>query len=145
MTRRRLLCGLLFASAVLVCVVGWRAIYAPGHVRAYERVRLGMTLAEVEAAIGAPPGWYAEPKLGGITSGPFGEYIRESGVPSKSLLNPQYRESAGITVEQWIWDDYWIEVALDKDGKAVGYYLLESSGPRFRSSFLARLRAFIGL
>jgi hypothetical protein len=145
-TARRRLLIVLIATALIVSAggwLGWRAIAKPQPVRAYERLRLGMTKNQVDAAIGMPPGWYTEPKLGGIMSGPHVHYVRASGIPSVSLPTVDDRDTP-LTLEQWTWDDYWIRVAFDEDGKAVGCYLLESSGPGYDWSLLDRLRAFVG-
>ena len=57
MTRRRVLCGLLLASAVLACFAGWLWI-ASGHrvTRArLDQVKKGMSREEVIRTVGGPP------------------------------------------------------------------------------------------
>jgi hypothetical protein len=97
-----------------------------------------MTPLEVEKAIGVPPGSYAATMP--LSSGRFGTHLRESGLPSASL-----RSDSDLTLEEWIWDDYWIWVVFDKNEKVVGLYLLKSSGPSYSPSLFDRLRQFIGL
>jgi hypothetical protein len=57
----------------------------PDTIRAYERIRLGMTPSEVEAVIGLSPGYHD----GGIPMPPFmspcGKCVRETGLPSTAL------------------------------------------------------------
>jgi hypothetical protein len=147
MTRRSVLCGLLLSSALLASIVGWgawRAIAKPGPVRAYERLRLGMTLSEVEQVIGAPPGEYDDATL--IRSSMTFIYtLRESGISDQIAYKSVANGRGGLELQHWTWDDYCIEVALDDKGTVVGYYLLERPEPLFRPSFLGRVRAFIGL
>ena len=150
LTRRRFVTVLLIATPFLPFIAWfvWWSVFSPFPVRAYERLRLGMTPMEVEKAIGVPPGRYDEwePPRGGITSGQFGIDLRESGLPRASLPHsfPEWRDS-DLTIERWVWDDFWIWVVFDKDEKVVGFYLLKSSGPTHSPSLLDRLRQFIGL
>jgi hypothetical protein len=61
MTRRRVLCGLLLASAALVCFAGWRLIASvPRQVTLakFEQVKKGMSRKEVIRTVGGPPGDY---------------------------------------------------------------------------------------
>jgi hypothetical protein len=60
MTRRRLLCGLLLASAVLACFGGWLWITSRQRVtRArFEQVKSGMSREEVILMVGSPPDHY---------------------------------------------------------------------------------------
>jgi hypothetical protein len=57
MTRRRVLCGLLLASAVLACFAGWLWIASGSRMtRArFEQVEEGMSLEEVIRTAGGPP------------------------------------------------------------------------------------------
>jgi hypothetical protein len=61
MTRRRVLCGLLFLSAVLACFGGWLWMAnRPRPMRAkFEQVKKGMSRAEVIRTVGWPPGDYS--------------------------------------------------------------------------------------
>src|SRR5262249_846076 len=61
MARRRALCGLLLASAVLACGVGWLWMVSryPVSRARFEQVRVGMTRDEVIRTVGRPPGDYS--------------------------------------------------------------------------------------
>jgi hypothetical protein len=61
MTRRRVLFGLLLASAVLACVAGWLWIVNAGKpTRAkFEQVKEGMSREDVIRTVGCPPGNYS--------------------------------------------------------------------------------------
>jgi hypothetical protein len=115
---------------------GWRQIDVPGPLRAYERIRLGMTRDEVETAIGT------EPYRGVILSPGRLKYVRETGLPAASVRNRAERATE-LTVETWTWDESWIVVAFDARGKAVGFYLLESG--RQPPSLLQRLTKWVGM
>jgi hypothetical protein len=144
LTRRRLLIGLLIAMALIapvVCWSVWRAISLPRPIRAYERIRLGMTPDEVERAIGMPPGEFAP--LTAYMSRGYPQYIRESGLPSETADAEWVH--ARMTVQRWRWEEYAIYVAFDEDEKAVGYYLLQWPGAWTPPSFFDRLREFVGL
>jgi hypothetical protein len=126
----------LGASAVLL------ATKVP--VLAYSRIKLGMTLVEVEAAIGMPAGDYSSTPNLRPRMGPFGNHINESGIPSTCLPDAAGNAKEGyvkpLTVKRWTWDDYWIWVAFNEDGKTVGYYLLEViCGPSWFEGLLKRL------
>ena len=143
--RRRALLGLLIATLVIVPAgwAVWRAITKPKPVRAYERVRLGMTLAEVTEAVGLPPGLYAAPI--GNTYFSY-ELVSQAGFPYASLPSIHDEQAEiGLSVERWFWDEGMLWVAFDKAGKSVGCYLLYHVPPWSRPSFLDRVRAFIGL
>jgi hypothetical protein len=107
---------------------------------------------EVVAAIGVPPG-YQDGLVAVVPSiGPFGTYVRENGLPSKSLDYPAVTAALGypeeIRVEFWVWEDYWIRVAYDLHGQVIGYYLLESNGCAWRNprpSLFDCIRAWLGL
>ena len=60
MTRRRLLCGLLLASAVLACFTGWLVMASGPRVtrERFEQVKKGMSREEVIRIVGGPPGDY---------------------------------------------------------------------------------------
>jgi hypothetical protein len=61
MPHRRVLCGLLLASAVLACFAGWLWIASgPRVTRAkFEQVQKGMSREEVIRTVGGPPGDYS--------------------------------------------------------------------------------------
>src|SRR5262245_19328208 len=140
--RRRLLIGLLIATALIVTASGWavwQEIMKPEPVRAYDRLRLGMTLSEVEQVIGAPPGEYDDATLI-RASMTFMHTLRESGISDQIAYESVANDRGGLELQHWTWDDYCIEVALDDKGKVVGYYLLERPEPLFRPSLLGRVR-----
>jgi hypothetical protein len=102
----------------------------------YEQIRLRMTRDEVETAIGMPPGDYdTSQHFGGLTSGPFGDYVKKRGIPPDGLPNAAGRRGAGdsekLTVQRWTWDDYWIWVAFDERDRVVGCYLLETVDDKY--------------
>jgi hypothetical protein len=130
LTRRRLLI-LLLATLLLVSVIGW-AVWrqmVPQAVSAYERIRLGMTLTEVEQAIGKPPE-YRDSFFGFE-----GELVRQTGVPRKGA------SFSDLKVEEWWWNDHLIVVAIDDDRKVVGFYLFEQERP----SLIEWLQDLVGL
>src|SRR5262245_31435410 len=57
MTRRRLVCGLLLASAVLACFAGWLWMVSRPRVtrERFEQVKEGMSREEVIRTVGGPP------------------------------------------------------------------------------------------
>ena len=60
MTRRRVLCGLLLASALLACFAGWLWITRPRSMRErFEQVKEGMSRQEVMRMVGSPPDEYS--------------------------------------------------------------------------------------
>lgn len=120
----------------LMIAVGWTPVppanVVPAPLRAYDRIRLGMTLPQVTAAIGVPPGQYdgQQPPTGPqlTLSGPFAVYERETGLPVKCFPDAGGRPGryeGTLTVERWMWSDYWIDAAFDNNGKTVGFYLLK--------------------
>jgi HEAT repeat protein len=88
-----------------------------------------MTRSEVESAIGQPAGDYSDPRFRASKS--YVVKARESGIPFEV-------HSGYPKWEIWTWDDHEIKVAFDKDGKAVGYSLIESS--REPPGFFGQLR-----
>jgi len=124
---------LWLALALLVACggVGWIIVdpFAHEAERAYGRLRLGMTITEVEEAIGKPVGF------------------REKGLV---VLPRDYRlrRETGVRVfhsnliwHAWCWSEYQIDVVYDDSSTNVGYYLYETP----RLSLLDRLRRVIGL
>src|ERR1700722_10202424 len=100
-----------------------------------------MSPAEVDAALGMPPGYHGKkpPKGFGLAGGPFGDIVREVGLPSSLLPDRSRAGDAGvIRVERWIWEDYWIWVAYDANEKVFGYYLLEEGQHQKQNSSLGR-------
>ena len=97
---------------------------------AYARIKLGMTLVEVEKAIGLPPGWYSSTPPMPISMSPSCTLIQESGLPynRKYFYLPLKTSAADdknvLTAREWMWDEYCICVVFDREQKSVGYYLL---------------------
>jgi hypothetical protein len=60
MTRRRVLCGLLLASAVLACFAGWLWVASRPRLtpERFRQVKEGMSREEVIRTVGRPPGDY---------------------------------------------------------------------------------------
>jgi hypothetical protein len=101
-----------------------------------------MTLSEVEQEIGMPPGWYCSfPEMPPSIS-PLGKSVRNSWAPK-----PSSGYAGPLTENRWIWDDYWIFVDFDKNGRAVGLDLLEDEGgARWAApTLLDRVRKWLGL
>jgi hypothetical protein len=95
MSRRRVLCALLLASAVLVCFAGWLWM-ANGNkmTRArFEQVKEGMSREDVIRTVGGPPG----------------DYTIDGAVPDQGYANIDY----------WRFDDGLLVVWFDKSGKVV--------------------------
>jgi hypothetical protein len=144
--------GLLVTCFGVALAIKLSKLSANGHpiLRAFGRIRLGMTQSEVETAIGMPPGDYDTKNFfKSLTSGPFGEYVSQSGLPDSSLPDANNRPSPGysgkLTVHRWIWEDYWIWVAFDERDMVVGYYLLEAMDanyPRHPPGILDRVKAW---
>jgi hypothetical protein len=112
-------------------------VTTPTGIVEYERLRLGMTPAEVEAAVGMPPGYYdtTRPPMP-MSMSPIGKVVRYTGLPENNLPDAAGRPSpnypAKITLQMWTWSEYWIWVAFDKENKVVGIYLLTITFDPFR-------------
>lgn len=126
----------LLAVAVLIPIVSsamWLLRPEPTIGPAsYERIKLGMTEAEIEAVIGLPPGSYygsADRKA---------ESRTQKGVPT--LPSSGYHRSA-----EWWGTQYGIIVAFDKSGAAVGCCLFDVRLTREPSGLLDHLRYWLGL
>ena len=114
-------------AIVLVGAVGVWMLLVPEAERAYNRIRLGMTLSEVEEAIGLPP-WEPTP-----STLPTRVLVRETGIPWAT-------HDYGLPSALWLeWRDYMIEVTFDESGKTVGFYLFRSP------NFLDGVRWKLGL
>jgi hypothetical protein len=151
--KKKLFLVTLGIIVLLVCsMAGWLTLYRTGEeeevplrpdsdwkpsperdlkgVAEYDLINLGMTLGEVEAAIGAPPGHHDTKRLQMPPSmSPTAHFVREKGFPSRGLPDAAGRPAPGflqkIKLAMWTWSDYWIWVAFNEDDKAVGCYLLE--------------------
>jgi hypothetical protein len=119
MTRRRLLCGLLLASAVLVCFAGWLWMRDPGVTGArFEQVKKGMTREEVIRTVGGPPGDYQ-------TIG-FSIAVRAPDTPIYS---------------SWVCDTGYLFVEFDEHGVATDVRLHTSNA----ETLTERIRRWLGL
>lgn len=135
--RRLLLIGLPLLLAGLAAVGAW-VLYESPHVRAYHRLRLGMTRSDAINAIGEAPGDYRS------QDNPNGwEVVQKAGLPHEELTGLITEKQNGLSnrVEAWMWDDVGVFVAYDDAGEVIGYYLLTDATP----SFLDILRANLGL
>ena len=117
MTRRRVLCGLLLASAVLACFAGWLVIASGPRVtrERFEQVKKGMSREEVIHIVGVPP----EPAL------PRCEFVRGR------FLDYNY----------WVGDAALLFVSFDDGGTAVDVVVVENTSP----TFTERIRRWLGL
>ena len=75
----------------------------------YERIRVGTTLAEVEAVLGGPAGNYASRPVGEISIPPFEGSDRS---------------------ESWLSDEHEILVRLDANDRVTAAYLFPTVPPR---------------
>lgn len=118
MTRRRLLCGLLFSLALLVCFAGLWLVSGPRGTRAkFERVANGMSREQVETTVGCPSN----------TSSP------------SYLLLPGVRATMYDT---WVCDDAILAVHFDDADTAVDVHVRDADrGP----TMFGRLRRWLGL
>jgi hypothetical protein len=122
-SRRRLLVLLAgLAAGAVVLTVGYRALQPQEPVLfadAYERLEFGMTLEEVTASLGHPPGNYAR------------DHRNEYGWREHGLRR-------SFSAEHW-WegDDCMIWVRFDEGGKVAGLMMVFPSG---RTPYLTYLR-----
>ncbi len=94
----------------------------------YERIQLGMTLAEVEAVLGCPPGNYAPVDLVSMARGKQPRTDWAADVP-EPLFNDQQRALC-------------IHVLFDADGKVKEKHCTRMT--YFPPTLLERLRAWVG-
>ena len=144
--RRRLIVGgiVLLLVFALAAWFPWSDYFGPPPVRAFARLRLGMTLDEVEAVIGEPATSYRDKTSLSFTSRRRCELVREKGLPEESI--PLEGHPEDMTVELWYRlaeNGYIIQVAFDSHGKAVGFHLFEDVF-RNESPFRDWLRGFFG-
>jgi hypothetical protein len=121
MTRRRLLCGLLLASALLACFGGWLWVASGSRVSLvrFERVKKGMSREEVIRTVGGPPG----------------DYSAERGGPFCKGLLPEH--------ERWICDDGELFVRFDEDDTAAHLEVFDALRPT--PTLSVRIRRWLGL
>jgi outer membrane protein assembly factor BamE (lipoprotein component of BamABCDE complex) len=107
MTRRRVLCGLLFASALLACFAGWLwLVSGPQVTRAkFKQVHKGMTREEVIRTVGGPPGNYSRADE---------IYLLHRAVSSHWTV-----DRSGTAQDLWIADDAELRVKFDDAGTAT--------------------------
>jgi hypothetical protein len=121
MTRRRALCGLLLASALLTCFAGWLWIASlPRVTRArFEQVKKGMSREEVIRTVGGPPDDYST-----------GDVVWLSG--------------PAVGYQRWICDDGELLVYFDGAETAEELVIFDVvyAGPR---TFTERMRRWLGL
>jgi hypothetical protein len=150
--KKLLLYGLAAVTAISVGV--WYFWPVSAAERAFNRIRLGMTKDEVEAAIGSPAGYQNRTMPEDdywISCGATAvavKYIRTTGLSSDRLVGTTGPllpgEAERVTFKSWAWENHWISVAFDDRSKlVVGYSLLESEVPQ--PTFFERLRGWIGL
>jgi hypothetical protein len=127
MTRRRLLCGLLLASAVLACFAGWLLVIASGPrvTRSrFEQVKKGMSREEVIRTVGGPPGNYS---------------LR--GTDSRGLPMPTHRSIDPKHYENWLCDDGRVLVFFDDADRVDEVMFYDRSPP----TLAERIRHWLGL
>jgi hypothetical protein len=105
MTRPRVLCGLLLASAVLACFAGWLVMSSgPRVTRAkFERVKKGMTREEVIRTVGSKPGDYSSDD-GNLVFGPgilVSGHHYDSWISNDGGLYVWFDETGGPFT--WLW------------------------------------------
>ncbi|HMF15961.1 MAG TPA: hypothetical protein VKE98_02090 [Gemmataceae bacterium] len=95
MTKRRLF-WLAYAACVLLAVFWGARLLTPRHRinrESLEKIQVGMTLEEVEAILGVPPGDYATKEIGIA-------WVGEEGA-IHVMLNPEGRVSYLAWLEPW--------------------------------------------
>ena len=111
----------------------WWLVPSPTGVAEFRRLKVGMTSAEVEAAIGSAPGYHSAMFR---VNFPL-DHIRSIGLPYESfqILNSGPRpEPERITTEMWTWDRYAIQAVFNKDNRAIAFYLYRCLNPGERIS-----------
>jgi hypothetical protein len=125
--RRRVLVLVMLAAAGLAGYVGWLWLAIPPHrinVATFRGIQHGMTLAEVEAILGVPPGDYRD---------------RTAGWPVGALF---LRNDEDQPVKQeWHSDEASIGAYFNKQGRYVGGGCVNFEPP----TLFQRLRAWLGL
>jgi hypothetical protein len=120
MTRRRILCGLLLASAVLACFAGWLVSH-PRSMRArFEQVQKGMSRDEVIRTVGGPPANYAD----------------------LQMIRRTYFEGVGCDA-CWVGDDAKLIVYFDDAGTVMATVIVDASPPPL--TLTERIRRWLGL
>jgi hypothetical protein len=115
MTRRRVLCGLLLASAVLACFAGWLVSRPRSMLTRFGQVKEGMSRDEIIRIVGGPPGDYSTKQNHYVASDVF--YC-------------------------WSCDDGVLLVAFDADNIAGIVSVSDNGGP---PTLTGRIRRWLGL
>jgi hypothetical protein len=125
MTRRRILFGLLLASAALACFGGWLWMASgPRVTRArFEQVKKGMSREEVIHIVGGPPGDYSDGRA----------------IPLFVLRFYHVKD-----YEQWLCDDGHLLVLFDDTGTATDVLLFHVSEAR-PPTLTEKIRSWLGL
>jgi hypothetical protein len=152
MTKGRLAAGLGLTLLLLGCVaVGWTWRSEPISPAGYDRIRLGMTPHEVDAALGLSAGdYYTRHAVYGTMSRPLVEPLRERGLPFRDFDDAISGRGTGrrdIRPGMWCGNAYCIWVRFDESGSSVGAYLLkvESGRDSALTKFLDGVRFRLGL
>lgn len=154
MTRRRWIC-LWLASVLALGMAAWFFWPDSLAVRVYERLRLGMTRDDAEAAIGKAPfigDALTEPAAAGylfLSADDFGGSVaRQVGIPVSGLraawAGDETAGSEKHPFSVWLFEDYGIIVAYGPTGQVVGYYLVEIPSIKL-APLLDRIRDRLGL
>jgi hypothetical protein len=126
-----LLVGVLVGAVIGAVTVAY--LTAPPHPRInpgqYERIREGMTLADVNLIIGGPPGDYDPGNVG----------IRVRVIDGAE----NFGENPFLEQMYWGGAEYEIGVLLDRDGIVIAKQLTEIVSPR-QPTWLERLRKTLG-
>jgi hypothetical protein len=128
----------LLAALLLGAAWAWHMRFSP--VRAYDRLRLGMTRAEAAAAIGLPPGDNPGPDPMDFDRISHTTTVRIGGIPK-----PWIYDLENQSLDAWRWKDYHIRVVYS-NGKVVAFYLdkivyIDQPSP----NALDKLRQYFGL
>jgi hypothetical protein len=129
MTRRRILCGLLLASAVLMYFAFWLWIEnSPKTTRArFEQVKKGMSREQVIRWVGGPPGDYSEGR---------GQPIGHRPVTWDDPKPYRY--------QTWVGDDAWMLVGFDEDDTVVRV-AVQIVRQKSQPTLIERFRRWLGL
>jgi hypothetical protein len=121
MTRRRVLCGLLLASALLVCFAGWLRVASGSRVSLvrFEQVKKGMSREEVIRTVGGPPGDYSADRRRPFCRGVLPEH------------------------ERWLCDDGELFVRFDDDDTAAHLEVFDALRPT--PTLTEQIRRWLGL
>jgi hypothetical protein len=127
--RRTLLVALAAVALGLTGYAGWQA-FTSGHrinKATFHQIGSGMTLAEVEALLGAPPGNYAPPELSEVI---------------EAINAWADADSPEPRVETWWSEDGGVIVTFHPDGTGEGAQFIDVRGGK--PPFLERVRQRFG-